>query len=124
MSKIGVLFAHPNPEVCAVAASALEAAGYSPHTVSDGLDVMWWLDNDRDALFDIVVIATEMPRLDGIGTLHRVKKDPRLEAIHVLVYDETDRLQKAVEDLGARFFKMSIAFVDDLVGAVRETAPA
>lgn len=60
----------------------LEGEGYRVSTASDGLDAFARLQSGR---FDLLVSDVEMPRLDGFGLTARVRSDPRLAQMPVVL---------------------------------------
>jgi adenylate cyclase len=60
----------------------LEAQGYEVKTAGDGLEA---LDKIRELLPDLVLLDVMMPRLDGIETVKRLKADPSLPFIPVIL---------------------------------------
>jgi class 3 adenylate cyclase/AmiR/NasT family two-component response regulator len=66
----------------------LESLGYQVATAGDGIAA---LDKTREQLPDLVLLDIMMPRLDGIETVKRLKADPSLPFIPViLVTAKTD----------------------------------
>ncbi|MBF0163784.1 MAG: response regulator [Magnetococcales bacterium] len=64
----------------------LEAHGHSVRHCSDGEDA--WLQLDADSTgIDVILLDRNMPKLDGMGLLKRIKQDPRL--VHIPVILET-----------------------------------
>src|SRR5208282_1229183 len=60
----------------------LEAQGYEVTTAADGVEA---LDKIRELLPDLVLLDVMMPRLDGIETVKRLKADPSLPFIPVIL---------------------------------------
>jgi adenylate cyclase len=60
----------------------LEAQGYEVVTAADGLAA---LDTIRELLPDLVLLDVMMPKLDGIETVKRLKADPALPFIPVIL---------------------------------------
>jgi class 3 adenylate cyclase len=60
----------------------LEAQGYEVVTAADGLEA---LDKIRELLPDLVLLDVMMPRLDGIETVKRLKAEPALPFIPVIL---------------------------------------
>jgi adenylate cyclase len=60
----------------------LEAQGYEVLTAGDGLEA---LDKTRELLPDLVLLDIMMPKLDGIETVKRLKADPSLPFIPVIL---------------------------------------
>ena len=65
----------------------LEAAGYQVSTATDGLDALSRLQSGR---FDVLVSDVEMPRLDGYGLTARVRSDPQLARVPVVLVTGLD----------------------------------
>ena len=60
----------------------LEAQGYEVMTAADGLEA---LEKVREMLPDLVLLDVMMPKLDGIETVKRLKADPSLPFIPVIL---------------------------------------
>jgi class 3 adenylate cyclase len=60
----------------------LEAQGYAVATAADGVEA---LEKIRELLPDLVLLDIMMPRMDGIETLKRLKADPSLPFIPVIL---------------------------------------
>jgi adenylate cyclase len=60
----------------------LESQGYEVVTAADGLEA---LDKIRELLPDLVLLDVMMPKLDGIETVKRLKADPSLPFIPVIL---------------------------------------
>jgi two-component system chemotaxis sensor kinase CheA len=63
--------------------SILEAAGYRVVTATDGRDALARLDGD-DAI-DLVVTDLEMPELDGLGLVRRIREQEATSTLPVIV---------------------------------------
>jgi two-component system, chemotaxis family, sensor kinase CheA len=78
----------------------LEAAGWEVETASDGEDALRVL---RAKGADLLVSDVQMPRLDGLGLARKVRSDPALNRLPVILIsslDTADDYQRA-EDAGA-----------------------
>jgi len=62
----------------------LEECGYSVETAPDGLSA-WERINSSPAKFDLILLDKEMPHLDGIALLKRIKSDVRLKDLPVVM---------------------------------------
>lgn len=65
----------------------LESAGYRVATAVDGMDALSRLQRDP---FDLLVSDVEMPRLDGFGLTARVRTDPQLAELPVVLVTALD----------------------------------
>jgi class 3 adenylate cyclase len=78
----------------------LEKLGYSVTAVSDGRDA---LDRARTGQFDLVLLDLLMPGLDGREVLARLKADPALRHLPVIMISALDEVEGIVRciELGA-----------------------
>jgi len=76
----------------------LEAQGYEVATAGDGVEA---LDKIRELLPDLVLLDVMMPRLDGIETVKRLKADPSLPFIPVILVTAKADARDVIEGLEA-----------------------
>ena len=69
-------------------ADVLSSEGFEVISVKDGQES---LDQMEDSKFDLVITDINMPRLDGIEMLKRMKKAGRKEKVIVITADTLDR---------------------------------
>jgi DNA-binding response OmpR family regulator len=79
-------------------AQRLSRQGHVVSTAVDGEDA---LERLRDHPFDLVLLDVMMPRLDGYGTLARLKADEQLRAIPVIMISALDELSSVVRCIEA-----------------------
>jgi two-component system sensor histidine kinase and response regulator WspE len=101
--------------------------GYDVEVAVDGMDAWNTLRSNR---FDLVVTDVDMPRLDGIELTTRIKTDPRLQSIMVMIVSYKDREEDRRRGLeaGADYYLAKASFhdetlltaVEDLIGGVEE----
>lgn len=71
----------------------LESAGYSPKTAVDGADALVKLGTDR---FSLIITDLNMPNLDGIAMIRKVRGMPQHAGIPiVMLTTESDETKKA-----------------------------
>lgn len=77
--------------------------GHAVTSVGDGLAALEALAGDGEPPFDVVLLDLIMPGLDGYATLERMKVDPRLSHLPVLIISAVDELDSVVRciELGA-----------------------
>lgn len=94
--------------------------GYVVEVAVDGMDG-WNLV--REGNFDLVISDIDMPRLDGLELVRKMKADARLQAIPVVIVSYKDREEDRLRglDAGANYYLTKSSFHDDtLIEAVRE----
>ncbi|GGE25428.1 response regulator [Aureimonas endophytica] len=71
----------------------LETAGYSPQTAVDGADA---LEKLKGARFSLIITDLNMPNLDGIGMIRRIREMPDHAGVPiVMLTTESDEMKKA-----------------------------
>jgi two-component system sensor histidine kinase and response regulator WspE len=106
----------------------LAAHGYRVDTAIDGIDG-WNLLKSGE--YDLVITDVDMPRLDGIGLLKRIRADAQLQRLPTMIVSYKDRLEDRARGLeaGADHYLAKGAFHDaslleavrDLIGAPEDT---
>jgi two-component system sensor histidine kinase and response regulator WspE len=86
--------------------------GYDVAVAVDGMD--GW-NMVRAQHFDLVVTDVDMPRMDGIELVTLIRKDPRLQSMHVMVVSYKDRAEDRQRglDAGADYYLGKSSFHDD-----------
>jgi two-component system sensor histidine kinase and response regulator WspE len=98
----------------------LAARGYRVDVAIDGID--GW-NSVRAGAYDLVITDIDMPRLDGIKLLERIRQDPRLQRLPVMIVSYKDRPEDRARGLeaGADWYLAKGAFHDaTLLDAVRD----
>jgi len=96
----------------------LENNGYSVTTAIDGVDGFNTLQRE---LFDLVITDVDMPRMNGIQLVEKIKSDPRYKDIPVMIVSYKDREEDRLRGLnaGANYYLTKSSFHDEsLVNAV------
>jgi two-component system sensor histidine kinase and response regulator WspE len=96
----------------------LDHHGYEVDVAVDGVDGWNAL---RSGHFDLVVSDIDMPRMDGIELVGRIRQDPRLKSTPVMVLSYKDREEDRQRGLeaGADYYLTKGSFQSDaLLGAV------
>lgn len=104
----------------------LENHGYSVDTAVDGMD--GW-NTVRSGLYHLVVSDVDMPRMDGIEFVRKIKQDPLLKSLPVVIISYKDREEDRMRglDAGATAYLTKSSFHDqtflstvvDLIGEAR-----
>jgi len=98
----------------------LENRGYEVTVAVDGVDGWNML---QSAAFDLVLSDVDMPRMNGIEMVRRIKQDPRLRELPVMIVSYKDREEDRLLGLeaGADYYLAKSSFHDDtLITAVRD----
>jgi two-component system sensor histidine kinase and response regulator WspE len=96
----------------------LSSRGYLTEVAVDGMDA--W-NAVRSGSYDLVITDVDMPRMDGIELAKRIKQDPRLKSLPVLIVSYKDREQDRIRGLeaGADYYLTKGSFHDEtLIQAV------
>lgn len=96
----------------------LENKGYQVEVAVDGMD--GW-NAVRNGEFDLVISDVDMPRMHGIEFVSRIKNDPRLKDIPVMIVSYKDREEDRLKGLqvGANYYLTKSSFHDEsLINAV------
>lgn len=96
----------------------LENKGYQVETAVDGMD--GW-NKVRGGQFDLILSDVDMPRMHGIELVSRIKSDPKLKAIPVMIVSYKDREEDKLRGLeaGADYYLTKSSFHDEsLIDAV------
>ncbi|HTL17210.1 MAG TPA: response regulator, partial [Patescibacteria group bacterium] len=104
----------------------LTGRGYLMEVAVDGVDAWNTL---RSGSFDLVITDIDMPRMDGFELARRIKQDPLLKSVPVLIVSYKDREQDRAQGLeaGADYYLTKGSFHDetlieavvDLIGEAR-----
>jgi DNA-binding response OmpR family regulator len=80
-------------------------AGYSVRVAVDGI-AAWEIINDAANHVDLILLDKQMPRMDGISLLRRIKSDARVQDIPVIMLTGDAHQQDIVEGLaeGAYYY--------------------
>lgn len=120
-NKIKVLLADDNKDFCNMLVRHLEEE--EDMTVVavavDGIDCM---NKIRDAKPDIAIIDGIMPRLDGIGVLERLKKQPDMHQPVTIILSALaqDKVVQRALELGASYYMVKPFDIEALTQRIRQ----
>jgi len=98
----------------------LENAGYEVKVAVDGVDGFNALQLDR---FDLIVSDIDMPRMNGIDLVKKIRSDPNLKEIPIIIVSYKERAEDRIKGLeaGANYYLTKSSFQDEgLINAVRD----
>lgn len=81
----------------------LEQSGYTVETAEDGLSA-WEKINQVPSKFNLILLDKQMPRLDGIALLRRIKSDDRLKELPVIMLAADSHQENIIEGLAEGAF--------------------
>lgn len=112
-----VLVVDDSLEVRELERKLLSYRGYDVVTAGDGVDA-WNTVVSGD--FDLMLTDVDMPLLDGIQLIRRVRKDARVRRLPILIACDSDSTQQrwCGFDAGANYYVIKGRFHDTLVEAV------
>jgi len=86
-----------------VTSRLLEREGYLVLTAKDGVDA---LEQMRDTLPDVMLVDIEMPRMDGFDLAKTVRRDPRTQAIPIIIISSrtADKHRSHAAQIGVNAF--------------------
>ena len=98
-----VLIADDEPFNLEIVSELLEDAGFEPVLIENGVEA-WRLLDERPERFDAVLLDRMMPGMDGLELLGRIKADPRMEELPVILQTARAGKQDVAEGLEAGAF--------------------
>lgn len=117
MSEGRVLLVDDEEEYLETMAERMEARGLNVTIAKDGKSA---LENAEGQTFDICMLDMQMPGMDGIETLQKLReKNPDLEVILVSGYGSIEKSVKAMK-LGAKDFVQKPADIEELVAKAKK----
>ena len=99
-ARASILVVDDDPVNRSMLTASLQASGHQVTTAEGGSQA---LDLVRAEGFDVILLDVLMPRMDGYQVLERLKEDPRLRHIPVVMVTALDDVESAVRciELGA-----------------------
>lgn len=128
---VTILCAEDDPDDQILLQEALEAVGlpYQLHIVDDGERLLSYLlrsgefeDPRSSPLPDLLLLDLNMPRMDGREALARIKADPRLRELPVVVMSTADSVEdvRMAYGLGASSFVVKPVTFERLVAVMQD----
>lgn len=97
-NRAGVLVVDDDADACEAIASALEQAGFVVETTSDPVEALGMLSSFRP---DLVLTDLQMPRMDGLELIRRVRSSGRRVPAVLMTGAETHDLCTGANAYGA-----------------------
>jgi CheY-like chemotaxis protein len=120
-----ILVADDEEAVSGLLALMLESAGCRVATVADGRRALVYLEEHHPRMMFVDLM---MPGFDGLEVLRRVRQDPRLEDLPVVLISGMDvaAVSREAEQLGVRCFlrkPFDLRTIERLAGEAMAEAP-
>ncbi len=115
-----ILIADDSPTVCEVERGLLEHGGYAVDTAFDGIEAWRALESKT---YDLLVTDVDMPRLDGLELVRRLRASPGHRDLPIVMVSYKDRPEDRARGLqaGANAYLTKGAFHDvNLLNMVHE----
>ncbi|MBN1290619.1 MAG: hybrid sensor histidine kinase/response regulator [Candidatus Latescibacteria bacterium] len=120
LTKKRVLVVDDSLTVRQVERKLLENRGYEVVAAVDGMD--GWITLQSN-IFDLIISDVDMPRLNGIELVRKIKNDPKLKDIPVMIISYKDQEEDKLRGLeaGANYYLTKASFHDEtLIDAIRD----
>jgi CheY-like chemotaxis protein len=123
-SPINILLVEDNPADVDLALRALRRAKLQNRvwTVGDGVEALEFLRSHASPAPDLVLLDLQLPKVDGREVLLRMREDPRLKALPVIVLTSSDAEHEHLAALEANAFLTKPVSFERLGDAVRAIA--
>lgn len=100
----------------------LSETGYEIEVATDGLDAWKLVDGHAD-LYDAILLDREMPHMNGLQFLERIKNDPELQIVPVILQTAAADRQEMLEGIQAgAYCYLTKPYDGDLLRSVVKTA--
>ncbi len=117
-----VLIAEDEPHIVESLSFILSRSGYEVSSVLDGEAAMQRLRTDPP---DLMILDVMLPRLNGFEVLKRVKSDPSLHSMRVIVLTAKGQAhdRRMAEEIGVDGFMTKPFSNREIIDEVRRLAP-
>lgn len=115
-----ILFADDEPDIVNLMQEVLTRQGYIVDTVGDGQQLLDKLTDGKEK-YDLVITDNNMPKIDGIEVLQKMRADNRFKDLPVIVCTgrpDTEK-EKIVREAGGKFLQKPVS-IDNLRATVKE----
>jgi two-component system OmpR family response regulator len=80
-----ILVVDDDPDIRQLVAELLRLTGFEPATAGSGVEALTYLQRPGEELPALVLLDVQMPELDGWDTLRRIRADPTLGDLPVVL---------------------------------------
>ncbi len=113
-----ILIVDDQPFFIAMTRNILQSKGY---TVFSALSAQEGIYEARKSRPDLIILDVEMPELDGIAACHRIKRDPNLKDIPIVILTATldPKLNEKAFKAGAEATVLKASSADRILNMVK-----
>lgn len=95
-----ILIVDDDEIICEITSEVLSSVGYSVSTAEDG-QVAWEIVEKNPDQFDLIILDKNMPRLDGLGFLEKLKSSAVCKDVPVIMLTGDNQQNDIIEGLEA-----------------------
>ena len=123
MAKYFALIVEDDQDLAIIFARALQDAGFETQIVRSGDTALMWLSSTTP---DVVVLDLHLPRISGGDLLQRIRANPQLEGVKVIIATADPQLAEVLQEEADLVLLKPIGFsqLRDLAARLGFTAPA
>jgi DNA-binding response OmpR family regulator len=107
MSKPTALIIEDEKDISVIFAKALHAAGFETQITHTGDAAIEWLASNVP---NVVVLDLHMPHVAGTEILQHIRREPRLEAVNVIVATAYPHMAETLHDSADWIFFKPVSF--------------
>lgn len=121
---VDILLVEDNPQDAELTLHSLKKHGVSSrvHLARDGAEALAWLGDGSSPRPRIVVLDLKLPKVDGLEVLRRIRAEPRIRTLPVVVLSSSREERDLVEcyKLGVNSYVVKPVQFEDFARAVAD----
>ena len=120
--NINILIVDDEPMICGLLDSFLADVGYKSARAGNGIEALELLEKDQSK-FDLVILDRNMPKMNGLELLKKIKSHPKLKNIPVIMQTGLAKKHEILEGLNAGcYYYLTKPFEKDVLISIIKTA--
>ena len=122
LKKPSILIADDEPILRELLNEYLEGMGYNTVKASDGVEA-WSILKESKYQFDAIILDRAMPNMDGLDVLKKIKAEPKLNKIPVIMQTGSAQQHEILEGLQAGcYYYLTKPFKQEIFVSIVKTA--